>query len=86
MMCISSAVSDYYQNTYPARNPQMYPWVGTPPPPVVHSFDPETKDLLRQALKILDKIDKRLGDIECMDESKKAFLAAIGMKPEELGG
>ncbi len=82
MMCSSSVVSDYYQNTYPARNPQIYPW----PSPVVHSFDPETKDLLRQALKILDKIDKRLGDIECMDESKKAFLAALGMKPEELGG
>lgn len=55
-----------------------------PPQSVVHTFDAETKDMLRQALKLLDKIDKRLGDVECMDDAKAAFLATLGLTPEDI--
>lgn len=88
-MCSVSAVSDYYMRQYPDRtgiNPfqptmPMSPLTG--PLPVV---DSETKEMMRQALKLLDKIDKRLGDIECMDEAKKQFLKALDIDPASIGG
>lgn len=88
-MCSVSAVSDYYTNTYPNRiNPNPFQGLGTPlhgiQQPVVHTFDAETKDMLRQALKLLDRIDKRLGDVECMDDTKAAFLATLNLKPDDI--
>lgn len=92
-MCSVSAVSEYYQNTYPNRNPFMTPAIPMPgsggyvqPQSVVHTFDAETKDMLRQALRLLDKIDKRLGDVECMDDAKKSFLQSLDINPEHIGG
>jgi hypothetical protein len=87
-MCASSVISDYYQNTYPNRFNPVSPATYMPalPQTVVHQFDAETKDMLRQALKLLDKIDKKLGDVECMDDAKKAFLATLGLNPEDIGG
>lgn len=92
-MCSVSAVSQYYQDTYPNRiNPyqqlqQPHPGLGgfvNPVQQIVHTFDPETKEMLRQALKLLDKIDKRLGDVECMDDTKAAFLATLGLTPDDI--
>ena len=89
-MCSVSAVSDYYTNTYPNRiNVQpMNPFQGMaqPPQPIVLSaMDAETKEMLRAALKLLDKIDKKLGDVECLDDAKKAFLATLNLDPDDIG-
>jgi hypothetical protein len=82
-------VSDYYTNTYPGRlgqtNPSLYQGLGSPIP-VVHTFDAETKEMMRQALKLLDKIDKRLGDVECQDAAKAAFMKSLDLDPTNIGG
>jgi hypothetical protein len=92
-MCSVSAVSDYYQNTYQNRiNPFQHgmtvPGLGTGgyQPPVVHTFDAETKEMMRQALILLDKIDKKLGDVECMDDAKAAFLKTLNLNPSDISG
>lgn len=98
-MCSVSAVSSYYTETYPNRmNPNPFQGLGPPaipmpgiggyqpPQTVVHQFDAETKDMLRQALKLLDKIDKKLGDVECMDEAKAAFLKSLDLDATNIGG
>jgi hypothetical protein len=89
-MCSVSAVSAYYTDTYPNRlNPYQQ---AVPMPnlgglhPVVHTFDAETKEMMRQALKLLDKIDKRLGDIECLDDAKAGFMKALDLDPNNIGG
>lgn len=94
-MCSVSAVSDYYTRQYPDRfgtNPFQ------PPQPLQDMYrggagwfpqsvaDAETREMMRQVLKLLDKIDKRLGDIECMDAEKAAFLKALDLDPANLGG
>lgn len=71
-MCSSSVVSDYYQSQWPQSFPST--------PDVIEIADEETKSMLRRALKLLDKVDKRLNDIECKDEQKAAFLAALAKK------
>lgn len=87
-MCSVSAVSEYYQNTYPQRqNPfQQLGGIGGLQMPVVHTFDAETKEMMRQALKLLDRIDKRLGDIECLDATKAEFMKALDLDPTNIGG
>lgn len=62
-MCVVSAVTDYYTHT----NPSI--WPSTP--------DPETVRLLRQAIEILDRIDKKLGDRDCKNEIKAEFLKKL---------
>lgn len=78
-MCSVSAVSDYYMNQWPQRNPlnpnpfqQQLPYQG-----LSALGDPNAalRADMAKVLALLDSIDKRLGDIECMDEAKKAFLA-----------
>lgn len=84
-MCATSAISDYYTRQWPDRygyNPFLQP-ATTGPLPVV---DAETKEMMRKVLQLLDKIDKRLGDIECMDAEKAAFLKALDLDPTNLGG
>jgi hypothetical protein len=77
-MCASSAVSDYYMHTYPERFPQNpYPF-GNPLGGFGGTSDYETREMMRQVLVLLDKIDKRLGDIECKDEAKAAFYKSVG--------
>jgi len=71
-MCATSAVSDYYLRQWPNTFPNT--------PSVIQVADEETKAMLRRALELLDKVDKRLNDIECMDEQKSAFLAKLGGK------
>lgn len=91
-MCSVSAVSDYYQNQYPNRmgtglpNPNPFGALGGLTPAVVHTFDAETKDMMRKALILLDKIDKRLGDVECMDDAKAAFLKTLNLDPADISG
>ena len=74
-MCAVSAISDYY-----LRPQQPFsPYHPTPPP---RDMDTETRELLRKVVELLDKVDKRLGDKECMDDSKKEFYKQIGYKDE----
>jgi hypothetical protein len=53
------------------------------PLPVV---DAETKEMMRKVLQLLDKIDKKLGDVECMDDAKAEFLKALDLDPNNIGG
>ncbi len=82
-MCSVSAVSDYYRDRtlphgwepIPARaNPFVQPYL-----PPVQQWDQEAKQLLREVLERLDKLDKRLGDIECHDESKAELRKQLGL-------
>ena len=76
-MCSVSAVSDYYMRQYPVQNPLSGTIQGFGGTHVVTTMDPEAKEMLRKAVALLDKIDKKLGDIDCKDEEKAAFLAAL---------
>ena len=69
-MCSVSAVSDYYTTVWPTRFPGVSP-----------TADDETRALMRKAIELLERIDKRLGDVECSDESKAAFLSSLKRKP-----
>lgn len=71
-MCASSVIGDYYMRTWPERNPTT--------PNIFQTADPVTLDLLRKAIGILEKIDARLGDVECMDEQKAAFMDGLKKK------
>lgn len=73
-MCASSAVSDYYMHTYPQRQPY-----GLPATQIIQQMDPEAKELLRRAIELLDRVDKKLNDTDCMDASKAVFKGALGL-------
>ena len=81
-MCASSVVSDYYMLTYPDRIGLGQPNQWGSPAQIIQTMDPEAKELLRRAMELLDRVDKKLGDIECMDEKKAAFLNAL--TPNEI--
>lgn len=68
-MCSVSAISDYYTRQWPNSFPST--------PDVLTVADPETKRLLKEVMDRLDKIDKRLGDVECMDAEKAKWLAQL---------
>lgn len=70
-MCAVSAVSDYYMKIPNVLGPNTWP-------PQPKDMDDETKKMLREVIRRLDEIDKRLGDRECMDDKKQEFLKAIG--------
>jgi len=71
-------VSDYYMRPLPTVIPNQVPtYIPT------HSFDQEMKDMLKEVVKRLDEIDKKLKDRECMDDKKVAFFKVIGYSPEE---
>lgn len=78
-MCAVSAVSNYYKQWPGAGG---FPDQGTfHPQPVIPTSimqDPEALELLRKAVEILDRLDKRIGDRECDDEAKEAFLDTLG--------
>lgn len=79
-MCASSVISDYYmQPNWPAGLPAM--WPSQMPFQQLVQSDPELKDLLRKTVQLLDKIDKKLGDSDCMDETKAAFYRALDLEP-----
>ena len=56
-MCVTSFVSDYYR---PRDNDKTRTWVMNQPIPTVIQYDPEAKELLRKAVELLDKLDKRI--------------------------
>ena len=85
-MCSVSAVSQYYTDIYPGRALGPPPLSGFSQMPVVHTFDAETKELMRQALRLLDRIDKKLGDVECFDDTKAAFLKTLNLDPADISG
>jgi hypothetical protein len=70
-MCAVSMVSDYYTRTIPT----------TFPPP--RTWDDETKEMMRKIIELLDKVDKRLGDRECLDNQKQKFFEDIGYVTKE---
>lgn len=87
MMCGVSAVSDYYQNTWPQRFPQnpnpFQPLGGGIGDVIAAKERAELRRDMAKVLELLDKIDKRLGDVECMDDAKAAFLAQFKKKPRK---
>jgi hypothetical protein len=81
-MCASSAVSDYYMKQWPNPNslPQQWPHTGPSTFPQIVQSDPELKDMLRKTIQLLDKIDKKLGDRDCKDETKAEFYRALDLE------
>lgn len=82
-MCATSYISDYYRDRAIPNNP----WIQqplqqplTPYLPPINVWDQESKQLLREVLERLDKLDKRLGDIECHDESKAELRKQLGLE------
>lgn len=67
-MCVVSVVSDYYSQQWPQRHDGQS---------VFQTMDSESVKLLKEALERLDKIDKRLKDIECNDPVKAKFLRQV---------
>lgn len=63
-MCVVSMVHDYYNDRL--RNPQ-------PLPPYQH-WDLTAVQLLQDAIKKLEELDKRLGDRECKLDKKTKWL------------
>lgn len=78
-MCVSSVISDYYQDTFPNRFPQTPIPNQLPNQSSIYLQDPEVKEMLKKLIELADKIDKKLGDVECHDESKEAFRKALGL-------
>lgn len=76
-MCAVSAISDYYMNPPLLQYPFNPPIPALPP---VKDMSPEILEMLRKVVEMLDKVDKKLGDKECMDETKKKFYEAISYK------
>lgn len=73
-MCAVSMVVEYYGRQNSPLNPLN-------PLPVIQpivQWDLEAKELLREALRKLDQLDKRLGDLECNDLSKQKLKGIIG--------
>jgi hypothetical protein len=83
-MCSVSVVSDYYRDrsrdwqTIPMPGP-MYPYNPAGPLPPVSQWDRESKQLLREVIERLDKLDHRLRDIECHDKSKAELRRQLGL-------
>ena len=87
-MCASSVVSDYYMRTWPERHGSPSPF-HTPPSGgsiFTPTIDAETKEMMRKVLQLLDKIDKKLGDVECIDDAKAAFLKQLDLDPNNISG
>jgi hypothetical protein len=84
-MCVSSAVSDYYMHpNWPGRlNPNQSPIPAQWPQTFqqIIQSDPETKEMLRKVISLLDSIDKRLGDRDCLDDKKAEFYKALDLEP-----
>jgi len=80
-MCAVSAVSDYYMQPRSPFWPNYTP-PSTTPVPVI---DEETKAILREIVKKLDEVDKKLGDRECMDAKKEEFFKVIGYTVDGIG-
>lgn len=90
-MCSVSEVSDYYTNTWPNRfnqpSPFQQPMATTGiTQTIVPTVDAETKEMMRKVLQLLDRIDKKLGDVECMDAAKAEFLKSLDLDPNNIGG
>ena len=70
-MCSACFVRKYYMHGYPARHraPNPFEAGGT--------ADDETREKMRQALALLDSIDKSLGDVACDDINAGYFFAGL---------
>lgn len=79
-MCSVSVISEYYFYQQPLMQTIPYAPVQRPYIPPVQQWDQEAKQLLREVLERLDKLDKRLGDLECHDDSKAALRKELGLE------
>jgi hypothetical protein len=83
-MCIVSMVSDHYQKHYPEWfepveiNPTVKPVIN-----IVRQMPDDIKEALRDIVKRLDEIDKKLNERDCHDDSKERFFKTIGLSEEE---
>jgi len=77
-MCVYSAVVDRWK-PYVAPVDPYDQWKPVPPPASWPPVDAQTADLMRKALEILDRIDKKLGMQECTNNAaeKAAFVAKL---------
>lgn len=73
-MCAVSRISDYY--TAPS---QIKVWTAV-------QKEPDLQDQLKEIIKRLDELDKKLNDKECMDDKKKEFFEGIGYKSTDVDG
>lgn len=85
-MCSTSAVSDYYMNQWPNRYGQPSPFQQMGLSSAYPVVDSDTKEMMRKVLQLLDKIDKKLGDVECIDDAKAAFLKSLDLDPNNISG
>ncbi len=70
-MCSACFVRKYYMHGWPARHQLPNPFG------IDGKADDETRDKMRQALELLDGIDKMLGDVECGDVYRVSFIAGL---------
>lgn len=68
-MCAVSAMFDYAQRNWPVNPPQ------TQLVPVV--WDNEAVKLFKEIIDRLDKLDKKMGDKDCVDPAKATFMAGL---------
>ena len=74
-MCVLSMVHDYYRD----KGDFFYnPYTG--------NWDYEAIALLKQAIDILEKLDKKLGDKECKDPEKTKWLQEMEEIVKKLKG
>ena len=86
-MCVVSAVSNYYRTRPPNYYPPDWRYYNEPhnrPVPPMVTRDPEAMELLRKAVELLDKLDKKIGDTECDDPIKQDFYKALGLNGDDL--
>jgi len=88
-MCVVSAVSDYYTRPYQQIADEWNDLIKNPIPmpafPPVKDMSDEIRKELAEVIKRLDKIDKKLNDIECHDDAKKQFLTELKLTIDQNG-
>lgn len=99
-MCVVSAVHDYFKDrtdlwppgrvapVLPSPWPGQVPTPYTPMPPVEGvsptQFDRETFEKLKDVLTKLGEIDKKLGEPDCVDPAKEAWMREVERRLKEL--
>jgi len=82
-MCAVSMISDVYGRQQPS-NPITWPWPQTLPQTLPWTDD-ALKDL-REILKKVDALDKKLGLAECEDPKKAEWMKSIEDRLKKLEG
>ena len=84
-MCAVSAVHDYFR-----QRPSLWPETGNiytqPNTPQLNQWDRETFEQLKEVLRRLGEIDKKLGEPDCVDPRKEAWMAEVETRLQKLEG